>query len=389
MNPDHVVVEGDGTIVEHRVGDKSIAIRARAGGGTERVTATAAGPCLSDARIQDLVALGRRVEARFGAPQDIEWAMDGDGDGDGGLWLTQSRPITTLYPLPVPTRPSLRVYVCVSLAQGLTRPMTPMGLSACRVITSTGAVRAFGVPVDDPLASRVGRPVMLAALDVMEARSAVVLRGLLREPELSVLTTSLARSLWPFVRRVLRVVVGFRMPPLLALSLLRPAAARRHVGRIGERLRATTAPAGAALGAGRHLRAAAGAGRVPARVRAPGRRGDRPRYAAPVRRTCWARWPTTCGSTIRTVPRTVGSSRNSSEGFMSSSRATVGVQGSGPRRPDCVSDARSEWLPSRSRSGRRSPLPLGPPCPIAGRRGQYRSSVPARVGRPAHRPTCA
>lgn len=175
--------------------------------------------------------------------------MDGDGDGDGGLWLTQSRPITTLYPLPVPTRPSLRVYVCVSLAQGLTRPMTPMGLSACRVITSTGAVRAFGVPVDDPLASRVGRPVMLAALDVMEARSAVVLRGLLREPELSVLTTSLARSLWPFVRRVLRVVVGFRMPPLLALSLLRPAAARRHVGRIGERLRATTAPAGADLGA--------------------------------------------------------------------------------------------------------------------------------------------
>ncbi len=261
VNPDHVVVEGDGTVVEHRVGDKAIAIRARADGGTERVTTTAVGPCLSDARIQDLVALGRRVEARFGAPQDIEWAID----GGGGLWLTQSRPITTLYPLPMPTRPGLRVYVCVSLAQGLTRPMTPMGLSAFRVITSTAAVRAFGVPVEDPLAgpptfvtaggrafadataalrSPVGRVLMLAALDVMEARSAVVLRGLLREPELSVLTTSLARSLWPFVRRLLRVLVAFRMPPLLVLSLLRPAAARRHVGRIGERLRATTAPAG-------------------------------------------------------------------------------------------------------------------------------------------------
>ena len=39
----------------------------------------AADACLADRQVRDLVDLGRRVEAHFGAPQDIEWALDGDG----------------------------------------------------------------------------------------------------------------------------------------------------------------------------------------------------------------------------------------------------------------------------------------------------------------------
>lgn len=125
VNPDHVVVEGDGRISEQRVGDKTTAVRAVAGGGVEHVRAEASTEvCLSGAAITELVALGRRVEAHFGAPQDIEWALD----GSGRAWLTQSRPITTLHPLPDPRGPGLRVYLCASLAQGLTRPLTPMGI---------------------------------------------------------------------------------------------------------------------------------------------------------------------------------------------------------------------------------------------------------------------
>ena len=257
VNPDHVTVDGATTIVEHRVGDKAIAIRSRPGGGTDRVALAGTAPCLTDAQIRDLVALGRRVERHFGVPQDIEWAID----ADGALWLTQSRPITTLYPVPQAPRPGLRVFVNVSLAQGLTRPITPMGLAAVRVIGSTAATRAFGIPVADPLAgppaftvaggrafvdatvalrSSVGRAFLPRMLDVMEARSAVVLRGLLDEPELSVTT----RSPLPFARRLARVLARFRIPPLVALALLRPAAARRHVDRIGEELRATIAPSG-------------------------------------------------------------------------------------------------------------------------------------------------
>ena len=94
-------------------------------------------PCLTDAQLAALELLGRRAEVHFGSPQDLEWAID----AGGRLWLTQSRPITTLYPLPdkPPSGAGPRVYLCFSLAQGLTRPLTPMGLAGFRLIASSVA----------------------------------------------------------------------------------------------------------------------------------------------------------------------------------------------------------------------------------------------------------
>ncbi|WP_368074306.1 PEP/pyruvate-binding domain-containing protein [Arthrobacter sp. 24S4-2] len=96
VNPDHFVVDAaTNEILERRPGDKRIAIRPLPGGGTERISLAAdSAPSLSDAQIRELTALGSRVERHYGAPQDIEWAIDGADK----LWLTQSRPITTLYP---------------------------------------------------------------------------------------------------------------------------------------------------------------------------------------------------------------------------------------------------------------------------------------------------
>jgi len=47
-------------------------------------------PCLGDAELQALRAVGRRVEKHYGRAQDIEWALD----KDGALLLLQSRPET-------------------------------------------------------------------------------------------------------------------------------------------------------------------------------------------------------------------------------------------------------------------------------------------------------
>lgn len=257
VNPDHVEVEADGRICTLRVGDKALVVRARPGGGVEHVAAApGAGPCLSGEAIAELAAVGRRVEARFGAPQDIEWAID----AAGAVWLTQSRPITTLYPLPPSSRPGLRVHFCVSLAQGLTRPVTPMGISAFRVVASTASRLVFGVAVPDPLTgppafaeaggrvfvdatgvlrSRMGRLLVPKVLDVMEARSAVVLRGLFDEPELSVRSTSVL----PFVRGVARAMLRFRIPLTVAVSVASPVAGRRRAERVAQRVRARV-PAG-------------------------------------------------------------------------------------------------------------------------------------------------
>src|SRR6202167_2803645 len=59
-------------------------------------------PSLTDDEIRALAAIGRRVEAHYGAPQDIEWALLDGGAADGGadaaadgrIVLLQSRPET-------------------------------------------------------------------------------------------------------------------------------------------------------------------------------------------------------------------------------------------------------------------------------------------------------
>jgi rifampicin phosphotransferase len=256
VNPDHFVVDSAaGAIVEQRLGDKRVIIKGRAGGGTDRVErpAGSSDACLTDDQIRALAALGVRVEAHYGAPQDTEWAID----ADGRLWLTQARPITTLFPLPSnvpPAGDNLRVYFCFSVAQGLNRPITPMGLAGFRLLASAVS-ELFGFPVQNPLAgptryaeagqrlfvdvtgvlrSRVGRALMPRVLDIMEARSAVLLRQLSNDARLSLIN----RSRLPFVRRALRVAARFRVPVGALRALVRPETAHQYVDRIGDDLAA-------------------------------------------------------------------------------------------------------------------------------------------------------
>ncbi|WP_091328082.1 PEP/pyruvate-binding domain-containing protein [Geodermatophilus ruber] len=251
VNPDHFEVDtATGTVLVRRLGDKRLSVRARPGGGTETVVRPASGTaCLSDAQLRALVGLGTRVQERFGRPQDIEWAID----ADGVLWLTQARPITTLFPVPSGGAQDggLQVWFCLSLAQGLTRPLTPMGISAFRVVGSSVA-RLYGHPPADAVAgpprvgeaagrlfldvtlilrSAPGRMVFPRVLDVMEARSAVVLRGLLDDPRLSVTHPSWA----PVVRRLVLLAVRFGVPLQVAQAVASPAAARRRMARLGRR----------------------------------------------------------------------------------------------------------------------------------------------------------
>lgn len=262
VNPDHFVVDSaTRRILERRTGSKRVAIRPLPGGGTERIEQTGSGsrPCVNDAQLLALERLGRRAEVHFGAPQDLEWAID----SGGAAWLTQSRPITTLYPLPEPRpgRDGTRVYLCFSLAQGLTRPLTPMGLAGFRLIASSVARAAgFDVPVphDGPppyvqagqrlffdltpvVRSAVGRAVVPRVFDIMEARSAAVLRRLFADPRLSVTS----RSPWRVLRHVGPVVARARVPESLLRALFRPEAALRRAERFGERFRAAlVVPAG-------------------------------------------------------------------------------------------------------------------------------------------------
>ncbi|WBB69988.1 PEP/pyruvate-binding domain-containing protein [Micromonospora sp. WMMD812] len=84
---------------------------------------------LTAAQLDELRRAGERLQHHRGGPQDVEWAYD----HDGVLWLLQSRPITTLFPLPPPTDdPEPRVYVEFGHVQGMLRPVTPMGMSTLK-----------------------------------------------------------------------------------------------------------------------------------------------------------------------------------------------------------------------------------------------------------------
>ncbi|QVQ52605.1 pyruvate, water dikinase [Spiractinospora alimapuensis] len=81
--------------------------------------------CLGREDLAVLRAAGQRLQHLFGAPQDAEWAIDTAGT----LWLLQSRPITTLFPLPPAKDADTHLYFHVGHMQGLVRPVTPMGMS--------------------------------------------------------------------------------------------------------------------------------------------------------------------------------------------------------------------------------------------------------------------
>lgn len=52
-------------------------------------------PCLEEATILRLAELGLAVEAHYGVPQDIEWALERAADGSEHIVVLQSRPVTS------------------------------------------------------------------------------------------------------------------------------------------------------------------------------------------------------------------------------------------------------------------------------------------------------
>lgn len=118
---------------------------------------------LTDDQVHQLAALARTIEAHFGAPQDIEWCLDGDG-----FAIVQARPITTLFPIPANAGDGANhVYVSVGHQQMMTDPFTPFGLSFHQMIAGPPMVEAGGrlfVDVTMGLASPATRGSILDAL---------------------------------------------------------------------------------------------------------------------------------------------------------------------------------------------------------------------------------
>ncbi|MEU2453343.1 rifamycin-inactivating phosphotransferase [Streptomyces sp. NPDC012765] len=182
VNPDVFAVR-DGEVVTRTIAAKQRAVTALPAGGTREVAIDAQQqeqPALTDAQVVRLVELGRRIEAHFGSPQDIEWCLV-----DDGFRIVQSRPITTLFPVPESGDRENHVYVSVGHGQMMTDPMKPLGFSMWQLTAMVPMHEAGGrlfVDVTARLASPASRAGLLEALGkgdplVRDALETVLDRG--------------------------------------------------------------------------------------------------------------------------------------------------------------------------------------------------------------------
>ncbi|MFD6442679.1 phosphoenolpyruvate synthase, partial [Peribacillus sp. NPDC060186] len=170
-------------IVDKMIATKKLAIYGLKEGGTEtqqidpnqQKTQT-----LTEQQILQLARTGRQIEAYFGCPQDIEWCLV-----DDTFYIVQSRPITTLYPIPEANDQENHVYVSVGHQQMMTDPMKPLGMSLFQLTSFGPRFKAGGrlfVDVTNNLASPVSRKMILDTLGqsdplIKDALMTIIERG--------------------------------------------------------------------------------------------------------------------------------------------------------------------------------------------------------------------
>ncbi|MDI5965447.1 rifamycin-inactivating phosphotransferase [Streptantibioticus silvisoli] len=175
VNPDVFTVR-HGEVVTRAIAVKQRAVHALPAGGTQDVAVDARRqeqPALTDAQVVRLVQLGRRIEAHFGRPQDIEWCLV-----DEGFHIVQSRPITTLFPIPEAGDQDPHVYVSVGHAQMMTDPMRPLGLSVWQ-LTAMAPMHTAGGRLFVDVTRRLASPASRAGLLELMGRGDPLVRDAL------------------------------------------------------------------------------------------------------------------------------------------------------------------------------------------------------------------
>lgn len=180
VNPDIYKVR-DGKIIDKKISTKNLAVHPTHTGGTQ---VRAIEPdrqniqVLTDGQILQLEGIGRRMEAYFGRPQDIEWCL-----ADDVFYIVQSRPITTLYPVPE-NDGRMRVYVSIGHQQMMTDAIKPLGMSFFQLLTGKLPMHKAGGrlfwEVTHDLTSPIGRQFLLSTLGKSDPLTKSALTSLMR-----------------------------------------------------------------------------------------------------------------------------------------------------------------------------------------------------------------
>jgi len=209
------------TILDRQIADKKIAIFPVKDGGTRQETLSSAlreQSVLADDQILALAKMGCQIESHYGIPQDIEWAI-----ADGQIYLLQSRPITSLYPVDGLHSPddSLHIFFSLGHQQSMTRAMAPLSMSSIQVLMPFGHtenvydniyIRTCGgrmfADITMPLRHPLLRRAMLGLLSQLDALAPEAVRQVIQRPEFQRphglhISISLFKGFFMILRRVL------------------------------------------------------------------------------------------------------------------------------------------------------------------------------------------
>jgi len=201
VEPDHYVVAGSGEKILHKtLGAKALSIQGQVGGGTVTLHHSAASrQALPDEQILALARLGQQAQTFFGSPQDMEWAW-----ADGNLYVVQSRPVTSLFPLPAGMKDEpVEMLLSFGVWQGMLDPYTPLGQNMFSLLVS-GMGQLFGqkinareqrtilsagerlfVNITGLLSNPIGRKVASIFIGAIDPVSGAILAELLKEARFS------------------------------------------------------------------------------------------------------------------------------------------------------------------------------------------------------------
>jgi len=228
VEPDHYVIDTKSLqIIKKAIGAKAFSIQVNRHGGTvNSIHSDNNHQALSDNEILELVQIGQKTVAYFNSPQDIEWAIS-----QGCLYLVQSRPITSLYPIPSslpnrnPENDNLQVWFSFASWQGMLDPITPLGQDPIRYFaTNIGRLLGFHVEVENQNAfanagerlyanltplirSKLGRKMLPEFISSIEPTLIKSLKNLYDDPRLEIKKSGLGfGTKVKFIRVILKII---------------------------------------------------------------------------------------------------------------------------------------------------------------------------------------
>ncbi len=209
------------SIKSKTLGAKATIIRGKTAGGTNTANEdNAEKQALPDEVILVLAKIGAKIAEEYDFPQDIEWAYlppsssprgenlplppSGEGWDGGALYILQSRPITSLYPLPKGMPPApLKTMFGFHVVQGILEPITPLGAQTLQNVLA-GVAAVFGgkytyknqtavpiaaerlwIDITSMIRNPIGHKVYPSAIKAVDPAVVQILKKLTEDPRLA------------------------------------------------------------------------------------------------------------------------------------------------------------------------------------------------------------